>query len=402
MWANSNIVIIVTAIILAVVLFLLIIFRDIIPNVFLFNTKRVKKSVDTRATGAMSSRAQVESSEDLASLKKEISELKKSILNIETDKERYYNMLQEEKEKMSKTKTSLEKLIEEKKWYLHEEKEKGEILNNELTQLKKQLQELTNERNKIQPSEKTFSVQSLMAAGPRKSGRENELGEDVSGFLTKGDNLFFWVLDGTSDESFIEIDNVGEVFSCRKLAVELSYNLASKAAGDKIPSTSFWIKEAIDMTLTLWRTRLQEYLSVMERRVDSVATFKTTLAAGIWNKKSNCLEAFRIGDSKIIAFNNLGKIPLFREEVKDQVTFQIKRHLERLEVVAFDNSDTIQIETAENLVGLIAFSDGLSKSSQKIISEDFHQWAEIVNNKKQLTHDDKTILVATLVDSKAL
>ena len=72
-------------------------------------------------------RSQVESSEDLASLKKEISELKKSILNIETDKERYYNMLQEEKEKMSKTKTSLEKLIEEKKWYLHEEKEKGEI-----------------------------------------------------------------------------------------------------------------------------------------------------------------------------------------------------------------------------------------------------------------------------------
>lgn len=333
---------------------------------------------------------------ELKSLKKEL--VDKNIINQHLQED--YDAIKAKNAELFRDSFSLSEKIKQfenlknEKCLLENEKT---ALSQRLLEKQREYENLRLEKQQSKTDERTFTVQSLMTAGPRKSDRDNELGEDVSGFLTKGDNLFFWILDGTSDESFIELDNVGEVFSCRKLALELSYNLAEQAIKKEIVSTTEWIGSAVRETLQEWKNRLEQNLIAVERKVKTVVTFKTTLAAGIWNKKNNSLEAFRIGDSKVVAFNSRGKVPLFNEEEKDQVTFQIKRQFEKINVVAFDNSDTIQVKKADDIVGLIAFSDGLSRSSEKIISEDIHQWTDILNNKKQFTNDDKSVLIATLI-----
>lgn len=409
---KENIIIVLCAIFAAIVLFVLIRKRKKILGIFRGNSNKEQTapmqlySDDEKEHHSESERNPLLGDNEF--LNTRIIELEKDLGKIEdlktmnSSKEEEINAYAEE---ISRLKNEIEIQKQSFQEKINENLIKVDLVQCLKTELEnkdvenRRLLEKTEEIEQVASSKKRgFKVQSLITAGPRKTTRDNELGEDVIGFTTKGDDLFFWVLDGTSDEGFIEIDNVGELFSCRKLAVQISHQLGENALNDKYKSIENWVEHSIKNVLEDWRESISKYFVHIENQINKVATFKTTIAVGKWNSSTKKLEVFRIGDSKIVAFNNLEKVDLFKYEKKDQVTFQIQKKGEKLEVIDFDNSDTLEIVSATDIEGIIAFSDGLSKTSEKLIAENFKKWDDVVINKKQLTNDDKALLIANIVE----
>ena len=293
----------------------------------------------------------------------------------------------------SKILSERDSVILEKNCIIEEQQKEIELLKNNTASIQP-----IGSHQKIESKNKTCIVQSLISAGPRKSDRDTELGEDCGGFILKGDELYFWVLDGTSDESLIFIDKI-ERFSCRNLAVQLSQTISSLLTVNSYEKIDELVDESINNVLNDWQRQVNEEFDHILKNARKINTFKTTLIIGKCTISTGLLQVFRIGDSNLLAFDNQSKkLDVFSEEYKDQVTLQINRDEERFKVRKFDNSDTIQSVSVEGVTTVVVFSDGTSKSTEQEIGKSITTLDNIILNKKQYTQDDKAMIIVQILD----
>ena len=56
-------------------------------------------------------------------------------------------------------------------------------------------------------SRKKLFTEMMISAGPRKTDLDTELGEDVAGFYSTGDKVYFWILDGMSHSEILTLND---------------------------------------------------------------------------------------------------------------------------------------------------------------------------------------------------
>ena len=127
------------------------------------------------------------------------------------------------------------------------------LLNTQLKEKDALIAKYTSEIQVVHPGPKEtgtrfFLSELMMTAGPRKKrmselNADKDLGEDVCGFILKGDDILTWLLDGTSD--FYCLRNPvthREYFSSRLLAQSIARELKNHFGEGRM--------EAFDQTMT--------------------------------------------------------------------------------------------------------------------------------------------------------
>jgi hypothetical protein len=260
----------------------------------------------------------------------------------------------------------------------------------------------------------TFSLQPkvelLVSAGPRKSTRETELGEDVAGTVVTAQRIFFWVLDGTSDTVVIPGEQGRDLFSSRLFCLAISASLHQLAHNH---TDAFDLAEAaLEHAAKQLKSQLAQHQEVFQRfgETEPAQTphwdVSTTMLLGILSEAGE-VDLFRIGDSKAICFG-LDKQVI--STVIDQKPASIglgriharlvRGETYTLEVFPPDRKEQLHQSKASGVQRIIAFSDGVGPSTEQYLRrmlsqrtyDQFHDELARTPNK---TFDDKTLVLAS-------
>lgn len=312
-------------------------------------------------------------------------------------------------------KTSVSKLNQENNKItneLEDRKKEYELLLNENKILNELLSTLKIEQNIPNQAENKpdFFGQIFLSAGPRKSSRDTELGEDTAGLLIQGNRAFFWVLDGTSDSPIIEL-NRKEIISSRLLAQHLSVNLQKGITSGEL-SCQTWLINAIKATENQWQIMIselseEEKMGVIKDLAEraNMADVSTTALVGILGADGKASIA-RIGDSKNFCLDHEDKL------IEDHLAY--KPHSEsygRLYARATLDKNSIDLQltkatdilhiqetTVDGVKTVLAFSDGIGHITENFLREHFNKFSlediqkRIVNIPQQ-TFDDKSLVM---------
>ncbi|MBU3012677.1 hypothetical protein KO506_14785 [Polaribacter vadi] len=268
-----------------------------------------------------------------------------------------------------------------------------------------------------------FLAESFVTAGPRKNYIEQiedgdiDLGEDVAGFLVKGNYAAFWVLDGTSgqdklyskeDDDRIQLGSQSkEYFSSRLLAQNIAWNLHSLIKQNGLEYSSFMLlKQAIEKTQTQWQENINnlkkedklELKQILEAR--NMVLCSTTVAFGIITMNKE-LDLTVSGDCVVITQPNPIEIP--PNNRRQSANIYLKDGKIKVDFNDLKNSDCV-IKNATGIEKVIAMSDGISKMTQKWISSstniDFTnpQIRESLARLEQKSMDDKSISIIQIIE----
>lgn len=268
----------------------------------------------------------------------------------------------------------------------------------------------------------SFLAESFVTAGPRKNYIEQiedgdiDLGEDVAGFLVKGNYAAFWVLDGTSgqDKLYSKEDNdriqLGpqskEYFSSRLLAQNIAWNLHSLIKQNGLEYSSFMLlKQAIENTQTQWQENINklkeedklELKQILETR--NMVLCSTTVAFGIITMNKE-LDLTVSGDCVVITQPNPIEIPPNNRRQSANIYLKSGKI-----IVNFNDlkESSCVIKNATGIEKVIAMSDGISKTTQKWISSNINidftnpQIRESLARLQQKSMDDKSISIIQII-----
>ena len=264
----------------------------------------------------------------------------------------------------------------------------------------------SNQNNKVS----NFFGQILLSAGPRKSSRDSELGEDTAGFCVTKDHAFFWVLDGTSDSPIIAYGRK-EIMSSRLLAQHLGINLQKGIADSDLDSQS-WLSSAIQATETQWQQTVSELseegkIVILEDLAGraNIADVSTTALVGIINADGRA-SITRIGDSKIFCLNREGK--LIEDKLSQKPPSELYGRLyaratqdnDFINLSFTKSRDALRVHTSivEGIRTVLAFSDGIGPVTENFLREHSNKFPveemqERIVNIPQQTYDDKSFLM---------
>jgi serine/threonine protein phosphatase PrpC len=250
----------------------------------------------------------------------------------------------------------------------------------------------------------------LVSAGPRKSTRETELGEDIAGTVVTAQRIFFWVLDGTSDTVVIPGEQGRDLFSSRLFCLAISASLHQLA--HKYTSAFDLAEAALENAVEQLKNQLAQHQEAFQRfgETEPAQTphwdVSTTMLLGILSESGE-LDLFRIGDSKAISFG-LDKQVI--STVIDQKPTSIglgriharlvRGEAYTLEVFPPDRPEQLHQSKASGIRRVIAFSDGVGPSTEQYLRrmlsqrtyDQFHDELARTPNK---TFDDKTLVLAS-------
>ena len=294
----------------------------------------------------------------------------------------------------------------EKEQTIEEYKRRLDLIQDENNQLK-----LSSANSKLpQTSSSNFWGQVLLSAGPRKTSRDSELGEDTAGFCVDGNRAFFWVLDGTSDSPVIAHGRK-EIMSSRLLAQHLGVNL-QKGIADNNSDSKSWLENAIRTTEEQWKQTFsniseEERKDIIEdlvKRAD-MADVSTTAIVGIVGIDGKASIA-RIGDSKVFCLDKGGKIiedklaqkpqsesygRLYARVTRTDVSIDLSL-TKSMDILRLHDSDIDEVKT------VLAFSDGIGPITENFLREHFDKRSledtllNIVGIPQQ-TYDDKSLVI---------
>lgn len=257
--------------------------------------------------------------------------------------------------------------------------------------------------------EQYFMSELLLTAGPRKnfsqfaSEGDVDLGEDVAGLLTLRDKTFFWVLDGTSDSAELRLDGK-EIFSSRLFAQAIAIQLKTTVLDAVSPVD--WIKAAIATVKDAWTKQFTDFTDAQRAEIAKnykTTTFdvSTTLIAG-WIDLAGHLAAARIGDSKLLSFDNTHQFvnsDLSEKPKRELYTRQFARlvfHPQKVDFSMSENFDKIEAIDLENIQTLFVFSDGVGSLTETYIKMNHPRIPDGIRENlvkmPQRTCDDKTFL----------
>ncbi|MCB9303829.1 MAG: hypothetical protein H6566_24590 [Lewinellaceae bacterium] len=261
-----------------------------------------------------------------------------------------------------------------------------------------------------------FVTEVMLSAGPRKwfssspMEGDTDLGEDVAGFVQSGEQLLFWVLDGSSDAPVIRATNGADLFSSRHLAHTLGFYIARQAQGfgaRSIIDPQALFARALEQTHIDWSQQLDQLdgadrLMVEGKLADAPQTCSTTVLIGIFTKKGQ-LNAYRIGDSFLLPFgqnmefleNSLAVKPKGR--LNSRLFFRMTGEGLLLE----HNSPAGEALQLEGVGLIIGATDGLGRTTMALLQQHLRAGEENIRKMliglPQRTEDDKTILFSRLI-----
>ncbi|MCB2380446.1 protein phosphatase 2C domain-containing protein [Hymenobacter sp. BT635] len=249
----------------------------------------------------------------------------------------------------------------------------------------------------------------LLSAGPRKSTRDTELGEDVTGTVLTSERIVFWVLDGTSDTVVISSSQGRDLLSSRLFCLAISAALHQLA--HRYEDTHQLAKAAFDAAIQQLRNHLEEHQAVFKSFVEKEQQtphwdVSTTMLLGILSKTGE-LDLFRIGDSKAICFDDTKQVvstPIDQKPASIGLG-RVYARLVRgepmtLELYAPDRSEQLHRGHASGVRRVIAFSDGIGPGTEQYLQRmlgqrtygQFHDGLSRTPNK---TYDDKALVLVS-------
>lgn len=263
-------------------------------------------------------------------------------------------------------------------------------------------------------NKKYFHGEVMLTAGPRKNFEHGAaegdygLGEDVAGFVVKGDKAFFWVLDGTSDSDrvnrpILKSDrHQEEIFSSRLLAQTIGWKLQNI-----ISDMSSWqgaeniLQTAIENTRKDWQERFDqldngqdEYLQNALDRKNGTLQCSTTAVFGILTLDGE-LDVCHVGDSQTIAYPGSGILP----NSKGRMFANLRRNGNNL-ILNFNDFEDSRAELIQkqDIRTVLVMTDGISSQMAAWLANrepDFssEETRRIIAQFKQKTFDDKALCV---------
>lgn len=265
------------------------------------------------------------------------------------------------------------------------------------------------------PSEQSVSglvprAELLVSAGPRKSTRETELGEDVAGTVVTADRIIFWVLDGTSDSTVIQSEHGRDLFSSRLFCLAISaalYQLAHQYTDAHKLSVA-----AFDEAKLQLQAQVVQHQSAFQRfgqDEPQEATHwdvSTTMLLGILSASGE-LDLFRVGDSKAFCFGLDKQLVSTVIDQKPASTGlgRIFARLLRGEAYTVDlftpeRTEQLHRVQASNVSKVIAFSDGIGFGTEQYLrrmlsQRTYAQFHDELARTPNKTFDDKSVVLAS-------
>jgi hypothetical protein len=350
---------------------------------------------------------------------RKLEEEKGTLLKANEDLLKQKKRMEEHTNDLMRTRSELEKAYEQSQEVTGNLMEMKSGLEDENSMLKERNNELKNLlEDKAKTDTRSFQVEALLTAGPRKDAvrsepNDEDLGEDGCGFLIKGDRLFFWLLDGTGGEDIIRYEQK-QLFSSRILTQYISSNLAYIVRTEPdIRDVSAWCRKAYDLVASDWIEKAKEKQShlVAVRETGTVMTFKTVLVAGIWEKQSGTLNIIRKGDACLLAFDAKGREivhPIGQKPAsRSNVALQMKlTDYKGVEVIPWPIDKNMETAALKEVQTLFLYSDGISGRTEEYIrskmrandlNEKYLDFRKGFTEISQDTKDDKSMIVAQIV-----
>ncbi|SFQ52478.1 Protein phosphatase 2C [Hymenobacter arizonensis] len=253
-------------------------------------------------------------------------------------------------------------------------------------------------------------VELLISAGPRKSTRETELGEDVAGSVLTPNRVIFWVLDGTSDTVVIPGEQGRDLLSSRLFCLAISAALHQLA--HKFTDAHKLAEAALDEAAAQLKSLVAEHQESFQKfgksepEQTSHWDVSTTMLVGILSDTGE-VDLFRIGDSKAICF---GLDKQVVATVVDQKPASIglgriharlvRGELFTLQLFTPDREDQLHRGRASGVRRIIAFSDGVGPSTEQYLrrmlaQRTYSQFHDELGRTPNKTFDDKTLVLAS-------
>jgi len=216
-----------------------------------------------------------------------------------------------------------------------------------------------------------FSVQSLIASGRRKDLQNNdELGEDVIGYVQKGDFLLAWLMDGASDGIIYYDDDANVVISIRQIAKLLSGVISEEFIKEKSAiNLKQFLAKAIEKSLKIWKDHL---FNRDFKDVESIINLdaKMTFIACLLKTDGYC-EFLTIGDSYGFLYDtHITKIyenkmsPGFLKFFIDKDD-EVKLYFGSKSNSISENIENIsEYKTFDNISSFLLFSDGCKENQE--------------------------------------
>ena len=255
----------------------------------------------------------------------------------------------------------------------------------------------------------------LLSAGPRKSQRDTELGEDVAGVALTHNRIAFWVLDGTSDSASILNEKGSEILSSRLLALTLGATLHQLAP--KHDTTENLLAAAFDNV----SNQIQEQVVQQRQQLEQ---FVATQPAGLhhWQVSTTVLlgmlsidgaaDLMRIGDSKAFCYNEnfellnnpignkpaeLGLGRLYARITHDAANEKNPFAFSLMPPARPEQMHTVHVADVRRI---IAFSDGIGHPTEQYLKlmlgrQDYSHFQVGVARTPNRTFDDKTMVLAS-------
>jgi hypothetical protein len=264
----------------------------------------------------------------------------------------------------------------------------------------------------IQGMDAYFDFEILMTAGPRKKimsepDADVDLGEDVCGGILENGKVLFWLLDGTSDLSFMRNPvTKREYFSSRLLAQAIALRLKSTFQKSKDTTIDQLLLEILADVRLNWLANINalpdEEKSKLREEIKEYKFLECATTAIISELHINGeLLAYRSGDSKMFLYKiENGQLILLQstlsgknDESNDRIFFRLMYKDESFDILF--NKPLFEIVTEKNISAIIACSDGIGQQTEQLLKKHYGKSPDAVREEiayqLQGTADDKSI-----------
>lgn len=369
------------------------------------NTPTIVPIVDSNEE--TSELSNVEEDQMISDLREMISDLQENLKTSNTENEELKYFLKSEQENFDRkykalhqdTNKALEELVEDS------DNKQREVIIQKNNHIEKVLHQ-TRERYKkiINGASTVIYAEGFITAGPRKNKDQRDaLGDDTCGFMLLNNRLLFWVLDGTSGLDKIRDQKTGrEIFSSRVLAQSIANKFPDVFLRAEHAPIEQLAEQAILAAQKDWSTILQK--SQVDWGLRKDFQFGTTLIVGVLNKEGE-LDAYRIGDSSLAAFNQKGKLLesasfYGKTSVRDNQFFVLKKDTQGVFKVQKNIAQGERIH-GRDVDFLTCFSDGVNNTIVKKIQHHsiskLEELRSLIYNTSQNSEDDKSLILAKVI-----
>lgn len=272
-----------------------------------------------------------------------------------------------------------------------------------------------------QPPPTGYIFELLTSPGPRKSHTEygsavmRELGEDAAGLLNVPGYSFFWLADGTSDESILQ------GFSARILAQDAGTCLAGAFAAAFESGQPLHFEGLVNQGLKelsgMWQERFSSRWAALQTAGETASylrffarcgdgslqvSWSTTFLAGLLNHDTGRLEILNLGDSGCLVQPG-NDAPQATAMGSDRLFMlaQVPPGSSDMPAIALNpgSVELSRIQVFEDVQALLCLTDGNSTVNVKKLLGDHGPrgvlgLAALLKQTRSQSYDDRTIILA--------